>query len=446
MTDAAPVPRVPTAPETVPELTAVTNVKQRFDRLAVKASTVLSYSVMVGLLALGGAAYRERPVSQVAVAAVPASTPAYAVAAASAADVRSRPVTTVRISAAPMRETAAEAVPSIKSPSIKSPEPIAEPNAAPKMAANTASHSVPNTVMVPPIKRVTPVTPPLTPSLAKMAEAPAPKAVVNAPEKAEEKPTEAAADKLPEAEAVAEGTAPAGWPEADVATALRQCTTVLADRNVQFEHANPVRQGSCGTPAPIKLKAIGMPEVSLANPAIMNCAVAVAVGNWVERVLQPAATEILASPVVRLVGTGSYTCRNRNGASDGPISEHAFANAFDVAGFVLADGRTVNVLGGWGRVARDDATGAKNTKVVAAAKPVLAPDSRSALKGPPVVLATGGEVAKSEVLSAEAKFLRRIHAEACGLFGTVLGPEANDAHRNHLHFDLKERKGKSYCQ
>jgi len=48
--------------------------------------------------------------------------------------------------------------------------------------------------------------------------------------------------------------------------------------------------------------------------------------------------------------------------------------------------------------------------------------------------------------SAKARFLRRLHASACKAFGTILGPEANEAHRNHFHIDLAERKGGSYCE
>jgi hypothetical protein len=46
----------------------------------------------------------------------------------------------------------------------------------------------------------------------------------------------------------------------------------------------------------------------------------------------------------------------------------------------------------------------------------------------------------------KAAFLRRIHDGACGIFGTVLGPEANDAHRDHFHFDMKARRRNAYCQ
>jgi hypothetical protein len=35
---------------------------------------------------------------------------------------------------------------------------------------------------------------------------------------------------------------------------------------------------------------------------------------------------------------------------------------------------------------------------------------------------------------------------ACGIFGTVLGPGADEAHKSHLHLDVKERRDASFCQ
>lgn len=48
--------------------------------------------------------------------------------------------------------------------------------------------------------------------------------------------------------------------------------------------------------------------------------------------------------------------------------------------------------------------------------------------------------------NAEGAFLRRLHKGACTAFGTVLGPEANEAHRNHFHFDLAPRKRSAFCE
>ena len=49
-------------------------------------------------------------------------------------------------------------------------------------------------------------------------------------------------------------------------------------------------------------------------------------------------------------------------------------------------------------------------------------------------------------LPSEAQFLRRLHKGACGPFGTVLGPEANEAHRDHFHLDLAARKRSAFCE
>jgi hypothetical protein len=49
-------------------------------------------------------------------------------------------------------------------------------------------------------------------------------------------------------------------------------------------------------------------------------------------------------------------------------------------------------------------------------------------------------------VTPEMVFLRRLHKGACGPFGTVLGPDANEAHRNHFHFDLAPRKRSAFCE
>ena len=78
---------------------------------------------------------------------------------------------------------------------------------------------------------------------------------------------------------------------------------------------------------------------------------------------------------------GSYNCRNVAGSSR--LSAHSTASAVDISGFVLADGRRIDLLDGW--------------------------------DGP------------------DGDFLRRIRDAACTWFGTTLGPEYNALHRDHFH-------------
>jgi hypothetical protein len=61
---------------------------------------------------------------------------------------------------------------------------------------------------------------------------------------------------------------------------------------------------------------------------------------------------------------------------------------------------------------------------------------------PATPAAAGQDVRKS----AEGRFLRQLHKGACGVFGTVLGPEANEAHRDHFHLDLAPRRHSALCQ
>ena len=111
---------------------------------------------------------------------------------------------------------------------------------------------------------------------------------------------------------------------------------------------------------------------------------------WTREAVQPAARQVFGSPVVRLESFGSYSCRNIKGRPQmaGTRSEHATANAVDISGFVLADGRRITVENGWD-----------------------GPDD-------------------------ERRFLRSIRESACKRFQTVLSPDFNAAHHDHLHFDL----------
>lgn len=254
-------------------------------------------------------------------------------------------------------------------------------------------------------------------------------------------------------------TVVAEWSAGEIAEARKQCKRLLAKSAAVTSDAEPIKEGACGTPAPVSLRRAGTPPVDVQPAATMNCDVAAALSNWLTEKVQPIAKELFKSPVVRLVSASSYACRNRYGRPESPLSEHALANAIDISGFVLANGTVIKVAEGWGPTARDPAQ--KPAPKSAAAEPKAMP---KALQGKMSSLGArdiaAASATKSGVKDAAANasetptpkadpksvFLHRVHEDACGLFGTVLGPEANDAHRDHLHLDKKSRSRAAFCQ
>lgn len=280
--------------------------------------------------------------------------------------------------------------------------------------------------------------------------------------------------------------APAFWQPDEISAAYDACDAMLGRKIVEIEPVDPIRNGACGMPGPVKLRALGdLQSVRVKPAATLNCKTVLGIHKWLEEKVQPTAKRILKSPVVRIRNVSSYSCRNRNNAKSGRLSEHALGNALDIASFVLADGRTISVLSDWGTVERDlvGAATAQPTAVkpirtrVASRTPVVPQevsfDARVPLpvfKGPvrrgvrlnrasntgdlPAWTALGASDVDQDTtepdrpvpVPAKARFLKQIHADACGIFGTVLGPEANDAHRDHFHLDMAERRYKSYCR
>lgn len=160
--------------------------------------------------------------------------------------------------------------------------------------------------------------------------------------------------------------------------------------------------------------------------------------------------------MTRIVGS-SYACRNLYNLPNERRSQHAFANAVDLPVFFLADGRRVDFATGWGPTERDLVAGAKLVPIVAKT-PLGDPDAEAVVpvKAKPVGMTVAVKVSARQAINTaaaaadpdatpmpdpapQAKFLRRVHQGACEVFTTVLGPEANDVHRTHLHLDLQER-------
>lgn len=133
------------------------------------------------------------------------------------------------------------------------------------------------------------------------------------------------------------------------------------------------------------------------SPFTVTCPLAVAWVMFERHQLQPLAEQHMGSAITRIDHFGSFACRNIYNRDSGRRSQHATANALDIATFRLADGEQISVLRHW------DSSAAPN----------------------------------------KADFLRAVHDAACGYFGTVLGPDYNQPHENHFHLD---GSGFGYCR
>ncbi|MCG2840379.1 extensin family protein [Sandaracinobacter sp. RS1-74] len=171
-----------------------------------------------------------------------------------------------------------------------------------------------------------------------------------------------------------------------------QCRAAL-DRLGTRASLMPGRQGPAGCGyawAVLRTPASTGPRW-LGEPPATSCSVAAALSWWEQSVVLPAARRHLGETVAAIRHMGSYGCRTIGNRQGGQPSEHAKANAIDIAGFRLASGREISVLKDWNGSARDRA------------------------------------------------FLRDVRNGACPLFGTVLSPDYNAAHADHLHFDQMPR-------
>ena len=162
--------------------------------------------------------------------------------------------------------------------------------------------------------------------------------------------------------------------------------------------------GICGAVHPFKVTALDEGRVALNATQTLDCPMIAALDAWVRDVVQPAAQARFGERVSRIDSMGSYNCRGINNRSGAGLSEHSFANAIDIGGFTLASGRSLNIMRGFN-----------------------GPDEQ------------------------ERAFLHEVHAGACGLFTTVLGPGYNIFHYNHFHLDLAmhgatSRGPRRYCK
>lgn len=172
-----------------------------------------------------------------------------------------------------------------------------------------------------------------------------------------------------------------------------QCRRLLDAAGVNHTVLAPVDAGpNCGYANGVRFAAGGARTIDYSPAALgVACPVAAGLAMWEWNVVQPAAERHFGARVTRIDHLGSYNCRRLYGRDSGDYSQHATANAVDIAGFRLSDGTRVSVLSDW----KDDA--------------------------------------------AKGAFLREVRDGGCDLFSTVLSPDYNAAHADHFHLDQANR-------
>jgi hypothetical protein len=166
-----------------------------------------------------------------------------------------------------------------------------------------------------------------------------------------------------------------------------QCRAVLAGSSVLHRPVpdRPLEQG-CGLSDAVE---VSRTSVGLSREFTATCSLAVAWALFEAHVLRPAARQHFGQDAVLVTHFGTYACRNVNHRVSGRRSEHATANAIDIAGFVLADRQQITVNSDW-----------------------LGSNAR------------------------RSTFLRTLRNGACDFFDVVLSPDYNEAHHDHFHFDM----------
>lgn len=177
----------------------------------------------------------------------------------------------------------------------------------------------------------------------------------------------------------------------------RMCLASLDTAGARFD-ALPDRYygAGCNTLDSVRIEGLAgdSGSILLANAGPIACPLAETLAGWARYGVDRAARQYLGSPLARIETMGSFSCRNVAGTQR--LSAHSRAEAIDISAFILADGRRISVKDDW----------------------------------------NGGD-------SAERAFLHAIHRSACKRFGTVLGPDYNAAHQDHIHV---EGQGAAFCR
>ncbi len=196
----------------------------------------------------------------------------------------------------------------------------------------------------------------------------------------------------PVSRAPTSGSGSANWEKPEA----RQCVRELSASGAEFAPLSDRYYGAgCQALDSVQLDRVGgdLGPLVVTNLGPLACPMANTFAAWARYGVDRAARQLLGSPLARIETMGSYSCRNVAGTSR--RSAHSRAEAVDIGAFVLEDGRRISVKSGW----------------------------------------NAGE--------KEREFLRTVHRSACKRFGTVLGPDYNAAHADHLHL---EHGNGSFCR
>lgn len=164
-----------------------------------------------------------------------------------------------------------------------------------------------------------------------------------------------------------------------------KCFAVLSRSEAVFRRQTyPLNDRGCGFDDGVLLT---KQSVRYGNNVLLRCAATASLVLWEQHVLQQEAERVMKKKVRAIRTFGTFSCRNVNHQKEGRLSQHATANAIDIASFTFEDGSTASVLKDWNKGERGE-------------------------------------------------FLRGVRDGACRFFGGVLSPEFNAAHANHFHFDM----------
>lgn len=213
------------------------------------------------------------------------------------------------------------------------------------------------------------------------------------------RPPEASAAAAPSPDATVDAPGkPQAAPAAPQPPAPSACRLALTEAVAIAPSIAPIRgPGGCGGEDLVRLEAVMVSptqRVALKPAAILRCNMARAVVDWVRADAAPLA-DALGSALREVDNFDSYECRGRNRVKNAKLSEHGRANALDIRGLRLADGRFLSLT--------------------------------------------------DRELSRQTR--EKVLMSVCTRFATVLGPASDWYHEDHIHLDLAERRNNyKLCQ